>query len=587
LRGLFLLAIASLELEIYPETVRFDLEKGTLIEQALEPPIEELRIREPVRIAIAKDEVVAFQVLVRGSPGVVPVSVTGLEGLRAELFREVGIRVASASESVWVHSLGPAMYPDPLVPTATVSVPEAPGVALVWIDLWAPLGAKDGESKGELHIGDRSIAIEIEVLPLALPREDVARIGAVNFGSMLNLAHERMDLQRSWVGLAHAHRMAIEIMLTRPARGAGGALDWEAWAARYGPYVDGSAFTEGPRAGVPITRFVIPLSDNWPSPRTEEKLPSDVEGWGRELKRWERLAIDRKWFDIEPPTDWILFINSLDEPKTAAQLESLTKWRGVIDRAQLQDRRHVRFRIDGPFNQGVEGWSDERILEELGPVVDLWNVCGATHWTPWQLLEKRVRDVSDERLMFYASNTAGEPATPPIVIDAPLTNARAWGWIIRRYRLDGALNWEIDFAAGCPENPRCADPKLNLDANLIYRGHELGRAWYEPIPSMRLKALRRGAQDVALVALLEAEDPLFASEIVEGMVPYAMGDGVPNEGPGLWPKRTGRYLEARAAILERLARKKGASATLERTLLLLGVAAAVVIAVLLIRRRSR
>jgi hypothetical protein len=121
-----------------------------------------------------------------------------------------------------------------------------------------------------------------------------------------------------------------------------------------------------------------------------------------------------------------------------------------------------------------------------------------------------------------------------------------------RYGLEGMLNWEVDFAAGCVRNPNCAPGGMNLDATLIYRGHELGEGFDRPLPSIRLKMLRRGAQDAALWARLAEIDPDTARQIAEVMVPRALGDDIPNEGFGAWPQDPVTYERARAAMLDRI-----------------------------------
>ena len=46
----------------------------------------------------------------------------------------------------------------------------------------------------------------------------------------------------------------------------GERLDWRRWDARLGPFLDGSAFADLPRRGVPLECFYLPLCENWPSP---------------------------------------------------------------------------------------------------------------------------------------------------------------------------------------------------------------------------------------------------------------------------------------------------------------------------------
>ena len=42
-------------------------------------------------------------------------------------------------------------------------------------------------------------------------------------------------------------------------------LDWSKWDRRFGPLLDGTAFADLPRKGVPVECFYLPLHENWPS----------------------------------------------------------------------------------------------------------------------------------------------------------------------------------------------------------------------------------------------------------------------------------------------------------------------------------
>ena len=43
-------------------------------------------------------------------------------------------------------------------------------------------------------------------------------------------------------------------------------LDFSQWDKRFAPLLDGSAFADFPRKGVPIECLYLPLEENWPSP---------------------------------------------------------------------------------------------------------------------------------------------------------------------------------------------------------------------------------------------------------------------------------------------------------------------------------
>lgn len=571
---------AWLSATAFPEGLRFDLVRGRLVDgdpRGLgDTPDAALALAgPPLHLRAARDEVLAFQVVLEpktGGPALPRTVQAGLTSfryvnggpapIRATLYREHAIAVDAPSESPQLHSLGRAAYPDVLIPTSTVVVPPRPGLAVLWIDLFVPRTARAGKATAELVVeGAPRIAIEVDILELTMPERDVARLGAVNFGSLLVLEKRDPAMMRRWMQLAHAHHLTIELMRPRPELDPSGVIFWEGWAARIGAFVDGSAFSaaagyDGPRSALPITRFVLPLAEHWPAkPSADGFLPSDPALWSRTLADWERFARGNRWLDRPNATEWVLFINSLDEPKTSEKLRALASYRALVDDAKLEDRDHVRFRVDGVLGARIDGWPDPRKLDELGGVVDLWNLHGATDTAPTQLLASHERRPGDRprRAMFYASSSGGEPAIPPLVVDAPIAGARAWAWLVARYDLAGALNWEVDVAAGCVANPRCTDARvLNLDGTLIYRGHEVGRAADEPLPSMRLKALRRGAQDVALLELLRAQDPEAAVALAARVVPKALGDGLPRTGLGTWPRDARSFVAVREELFDRL-----------------------------------
>jgi hypothetical protein len=548
---------ASPTVEAYHEMVHFDLgDASWLASRRPGAPSDLLQVRltVPIRMRAVKDEVVAFQLLVKGE-GTHPIRVA-TSSLAVDVFREVGVRIEQPSKTAHVHGLGPGLYPDPLVPTSTIALEGGHGV--VWVDVHVPRELQAGLHKSEIRVGETAIPIEIDVLDLELPKRDIAKLGAVNFGSILARGERDRASELAWMQLGHAHHLSIEMLRPRPPTLPTGAIHWESWAEQVEPYVDGSAFTahygyRGPRRGQPTSRFVLPHTDWWPVPKTEDGLPTDEAAWSRALAEWEQFAKRRGWFELKNATEWVLFVNSLDEPKRPEQIRSLLAYEKLIADAKLEERARVLFRVDGNFGQPIEGWSDQRMAEELGNVVDLWNVHGAPYTIPWSLLERR-RKMYGEKVSVYCSNTSGEPALPPTALDSPVAGLRAWGWIAVRYRLDGMLNWEVDYTDGCVRNPTCAPGGLNLDGTLIYRGHEVGAEWDRPIPSIRLKMLRRGAQDAGLWARLEETDAETARQLAEVMIPRALGDEIPNEGFGAWPQDPVVYEKARAAMLDRLAK---------------------------------
>lgn len=549
-------ATAAPSFDFYPDSVRFDLSNGRRLSDPSVPATDRrgFRFDEPLRLAVARDEVIAFQIVGRGEAGDYPIVIEGFDDLVVSTFEEVGIEITSPTESGGVTSLGPGTYPDALVPTSTLTVPAPPAIGALWVDVFAPRKLEPGVRQGAIVIGTKRVGITITVLDVTLPGRDLASLGTVNFGSLLD--KERADPKHllRWMQMAHAHRVDIEIMRMTPTQADDGTIDWDGWMKRVAPYVVGTAFTSsvgytGPRAGLPVARWIIPHTDWWPTKRTEAGLPEDPKRWSETLREWEKRVDAAGWFDRPYATKWIMFINSLDEPKTVEELASLAKYEKLLADAKLENRRRVWFRADGNFGPDYGGMSDEDVAAEIGGAVDLWNLHGASNTAPIRLIE--ARQGLGERAMFYASNSGGEPSIPPLVIDADIVGARAWGWITYRYQLFGALNWEVDYyKGGCVENPKCSEGgRMNLDANLIYRGEELGLETHQPIASMRLKMLRRGSQDAAIADVVARRRPDVAGRIAEILVPRALGDNVPDQGRGAWTLDPAAYDRARNAML--------------------------------------
>ncbi|MEE2904408.1 MAG: glycoside hydrolase domain-containing protein [Myxococcota bacterium] len=522
---------------------------------------------KPVKLRAVRDEVLSFQLVVTGEPG--PRLLKSREfrtkdgkaqAISLKFYEQVGVRVSEPSLNDYVRSLGPGLYPDPLIPTSTVVIKKQPQVSAIWVDIWIKPEAAAGKMLGGFSVGadENLIEVEIEVVDETLPLVDVAGLGAVNFGSLLERRQRSKKRFLEWIQMAHAHHFNIEFVRSRPGKDANGTILWEEWADEMGPLFDGRAFTkefdyDGPRKGTPIQRFVLPHTDWWPVDETRDNRPTSGKVWSRELKQWETLALSRGWLKRPHGTDFIIFINSLDEPNTPAKFESLLSYQALINQAQLENRDHIHFRMDGGFGGDIPSWDDKEVIRKLGGLVDDWNLCGAKQWMPLRLLPHQLLKDGNDRLFFYASNTAGEPTIPPLVLDSPLAAMRAWGWLVYRNGFSGAINWEVDYRANCVKNPACSGDMLNLDANLIYRGEELGLEPDVPVASIRLKTLRRGAQDVALLRLLAKKEPKIAAEIAARLLPETFIENSSDNKYGLWPVSGEPYELARTAILDRLA----------------------------------
>lgn len=86
------------------------------------------------------------------------------------------------------------------------------------------------------------------------------------------------------------------------------------------------------------------------------------------------------------------------------------------------------------------------------------------------------------------------------VIDRDGLQGRALSWIAWKYGAGSWTLWEPDFnSLGAYIYPETY-PDMNGHGMLIYRGETMGLE--EPVPSLRLKIMRRGAQDYEYFWLL-------------------------------------------------------------------------------------
>jgi len=150
------------------------------------------------------------------------------------------------------------------------------------------------------------------------------------------------------------------------------------------------------------------------------------------------------------------------------------------------------------------------------------------------------------------------PAAGNMTLDKPGTALRTWGWIAERYQIELWFAWEGLYytdrynRATAPtdtmhqpltydERKKGGEERGNGDGLLVYPG---------PLPSLRLKALRRGLEDRLLLRALAHCDPGEAARIARQQVPRALREASEQS----WPDDEASWEAARRAVLDRLAR---------------------------------
>ncbi len=469
-----------------------------------------------IRLFAARNEFVEFQVALAGE----------LRGVRPSLTFQGS---DSAIAATWGRyrcvpsKLGP--LPDPIVPLAgPFDVPDpqektaGQRLASLHCEVYVPHEAKAGDHRGTLSLRAGGEKLELDVV---LHVWDFTLPDSLSFLPEMNCYGLPSD-EREYYRLAHLHRTVLnrvpyhqngEVAEGCAPRWDGRKLDFAAWDRRFGPYLDGSAFADLPRRGVPIECFYLPLHENWPTPMekayngnywADAAFPPEYRHALVEVAR--RMAehfAENGWRE----TLFHGFLNNKIDFKRRGWSRGSSPW--LLDEpANFQDYWALRWFGDA-FH---EGWADTRKAQDrapklcfrcdvsrpewqrdtLDPVLD-YNVVGSG------ALRRHRRLVIDRKERF------GQ-----IVVDYGSTNAleesnvQPVGWCLDSWCLgsNGVVPWQT---VGNDGSWKQADPLA-----LFYPGRPAG--YDGPIPSIRLKAYRRGQQDVEYLTLLTQllGDPAWA-----------------------------------------------------------------------------
>lgn len=560
-----------------------------------------------IRLHAARNETVGFQIIVRtveagsASLSVKPTKLfalappagnggsAGREDIAAaNLFNQQVFRAHYVQIDSGGYTWGPptrvlpwpAAYPDALIPMDAPCGPDldpGPGPVLleqielpvlagrnqaVWIDTFIAPAVTPGQysQQLELAIGQARLNLSVELVVHAASLPDKPNIDAVG---ELYAAYEAEGVGRdvnrpAWQAmaqcyqrLAHQHRT---VFIERFPKGLA-ADQQRGYVQAFGPALSGELFTtargyQGPGLATPVTVWRPP----WPQ-RVDVHLEAPLSN--RELARYQALA--KQWQKMVTEQRW-------DQTRYFA---------------------YVFDEIDGPPKPGVEAATHStylamahqqmaRVQQALDagspslPIDLLWT----SHSNPVQWLGKPGLDLTgtirlwapnagaaDPQFMgdrsasgnttwFYHS---GHPAVGAHSINASGIEMRTWGVIGARYGFKGQFMWAVNLGS---ETAPFAQPSYKPDDDrvgngvLVYPGNQLPLLGLPsrpgPIPSMRLKAWRRGLQDAELFFLARQKDAVMANALIRELVPQALADG---RGEPSWPAEPARWIEFRRALL--------------------------------------
>jgi hypothetical protein len=315
------------------------------------------------------------------------------------------------------------------------------------------------------------------------------------------------DGERDFYRLAHKHRTVLNRVpysqRGEPADGCapvwnGKTLDWAAWDRRFGPYFDGAAFDDLPRKGVPLELFYLPVNENWPLPINEhynngywadQAFTEEYRKTLVEVSRQFAEHINAKgWND----TLFLFFLNGKNDFKKNGWSRGSSPW--LLDEpANFQDFWALRY-FGQIFHEGIaQSPGKAKVLfradisrpewqrDSLDGLLDYNVVGGVIHRYPRLVMDRKQRE--GQIVIEYAGANAVDQS-----------NVQAVGWSLDSWSLgtDGVLPWQT---VGTQDSWNRAD-----ELSLFYPPRPDKDDG--PVPSIRLKAFRRGQQDVEYLTLL-------------------------------------------------------------------------------------
>jgi hypothetical protein len=334
-----------------------------------------------IRIAGARGETVAFQIILEGEAKDVLLSSNGIKGPVEFPPDAVSFHVVS-----WV-SYQEALYPDVVVPlgkagASTFSIPYAiPGllavptqkVGVVMVEIKIPETAMPGDYSAEIQVSGGKTAtlkLDLTVWNFSLPSKPSIVFDFNSYGSPLRklgfgeggvykpLGEEGIKLEREFYRCANEHRAYLNILPYHSQRGKpsiapilSGAgkdvkCDWTDWDKRFGPIFDGSAFADNE----PVPYFYLPFNLHWPYGYShDEKMKDQRLDW---CKKPEYAIDHTKLITQEYLDEWAAVAKQMVD-HFAEKGWTKTTFQVYLNHCNGADNRHSNspWRCDEPYDR--------------------------------------------------------------------------------------------------------------------------------------------------------------------------------------------------------------------------------------------
>ncbi len=478
-----------------------------------------------ITLQASRNEFVAFQVLLRGD------RLADRDPIIPELKFDAPAGRAPRVEFGRYQPVnsrnGP--LPDPIVP---MEFPASPANGArnrsLHAEIYVPHDLPAGDYRGTLTLSARGGAGQGALrLSVALRVWDFTLPDHLSFLPEMN-AYGLPDNERDYYRLAHRHRTVLNrLPYYQNGRMADGcaprwdgrrlALDWSDWDRRFGPLLDGSAFADLPRKGVPVERL-LPAACTRTGPArwrgtttatTGPTGPSPSRTAGRSSRPRRGMAEHfraRGWTE----TLFQCLLNNKVDYKRRGWSRGSSPW--LLDEpASFQDYWALRY-FARAFHEGINQAAGSRAAtgqtaSSTGPRMVFRADISRPQWRrdsldgllDYHVVGGAVREYP--RFVFDRKRALGE-----IVLEYGSTNPvegsnlQPVGWCLDAWSLgtDGIIPWQT---IGNADSWERAD-----ELSLFYPGRPRGQGGDgKPgpgvIPSIRLKAYRRGQQDVEYLTL--------------------------------------------------------------------------------------
>lgn len=467
----------------------------------------------------------------------------------------------------------PDEYPDALIPTHNTCqrMQSNPDTSIVlaqsvgenqsiWIDTYIDTTVEAGvyEQTLQLTLDDTQIQLPVTytVHDTALPNKpSINAVGELYRTYILEGAGVDIT-QPQWRAMAHCYqRMAHQhrmVFIERVPRLLS-AEQLDAYSAIIDPMLSGELFTAergyiGPGTNTPVSIWRTPWPQNFDI--RADLASDDIQQYRSLAASWDDQVVKNNWRN----TSYFAYIfDEVDGPEIS---DTATETADQYIARVHQQMAEVQTNIDeGSGSTAIDliwtshsnpaKWKDQPGLDLTG-TIRLWSPNAGAADT--QFLKQRID--AGEQAWFYHH---GHPAIGAHSINVSGIEMRTWGVIGARYGFQGQLMWAVNL--GSNDFP-FRDPQFNPDEDragngvLVYPGNQLDKVGLTkspgPVPSMRLKAWRRGLQDAELYLLALQQNPAEAQALMLKQMPSALTEG---QGMPSWSSNTADWIDFHKQLL--------------------------------------